>query len=173
MSDKEISTIQKLYQVLIDHYGPQGWWPILDLQDEGINPTKRGKFTGYHPGDYTIPRNENTAFEIMLGAILTQNTSWVNAEKALADLSKESKLTPSTIRDIDQEDLGKIIRSSGYYNQKATRLHILCAFLKQNPIKKLHQIFTPVLRKKLIKIKGIGPETADSILLYADRKSVV
>lgn len=162
--------IRELYDHLLSTYGPQGWWPTLKLSKNGINPTKRGRFTGYHPKNYEIPNDNQTSFEIMLGTILTQNTSWVNAEKALANLADQSELTPQQILTIPKEKLAEIIRSSGYYNQKSERLHILSKFIQKNPINALKKLPVEETRKKLLHVKGIGPETADSILLYALKK---
>ncbi len=72
-----LSALHRFHLELLETYGPQGWWPLLG--HVGINPTKTGSLTGYHPGDYTFPRNEIERFEICTGAILTQNTAWPKA----------------------------------------------------------------------------------------------
>jgi endonuclease-3 related protein len=133
-----ILDIKSVYQVLREQHGKQEWWP----------------------GD--------SAFEIMIGAILTQNTAWTNVEKALANLKQAGVLSLPGILDIAQDSLAKLIRPSGYYNQKAERLQGFCAWLsEQGGINSLQQRDTLDLRKDLLAIHGIGPETADDILLYA------
>lgn len=170
MNVKFAKCILDLYDQLLATYGHQGWWPILKLSNNGVNPTERGTFTGYHPENYEIPNTNQTSFEIMLGAILTQNTSWVNAEKALANLATHIILSPSEILDIPINELAQIIRPSGYYNQKSERLHIFSEFILKNRITRLKKLNIEEIRKKLLQIKGIGPETADSIILYALKK---
>ncbi len=170
VNEELMDFIKSLYQQLFKQYGPQGWWPLLRLQSNQINPTNRGKFTGYHPNNYTIPESEIEIFEIILGAILTQNTSWTNAETALANLSKSTSLTPKELIAIPIETLALLIKSSGYFNQKSTRLHIIAEFFLNNPISNLVSLPVDEIRIQLLAIKGIGPETADSILLYALKK---
>ena len=82
-----MNKIFKIYNKLYSTYGPQGWWPLLD--HKGINPTKTGSINGYHINDYSFPKNENQKFEICLGPILTQNTNWINVEKALIKLNNK------------------------------------------------------------------------------------
>ncbi len=158
-----------IYQELLAQYGRQGWWPLLRLQQEGRNPTRRGQYTGYHPSDYTSPTSEGEILEVMVGAILTQNTSWVNAEKSLHDLHSGGFIDIGEILTIDRELLAEIIRSSGYFNQKAIKLKNLCRFLSENPITALQQKPLSEVRAMLLGVNGIGPETADSMLLYAYR----
>ncbi len=153
-----MSKIKKFYEKLLKKYGPQGWWPLLDCK--GCNPTKTGSIQGYHPGDYSYPKNENQKFEICIGAILTQNTSWPQVEKALINLKKINTINPEKIKNIEIEKLCSAIKPAGYFNQKAKKLKIFSEFfinLKGRVPK----------RDELLKIWGIGPETADSILLYA------
>jgi len=164
--------IKKLYFLLYEHYGPQGWWPIIELEGHNSNPTNRGEFRGYHPEDYTIPNNEMQMFEVMLGAILTQNTSWSNAEKALKSLKKNIGFLPKKIMNTEHEELAEIIRSSGYYNQKARRLKTLSKYILKHPIRKLNKKKIPALRKELLNLKGVGPETADSMILYGLKKPI-
>ncbi|MFW6383300.1 MAG: endonuclease III domain-containing protein [Nanoarchaeota archaeon] len=152
--------INQKYCELLQKHGPQGWWPLMDVK--GCNPTKTGSSRGYHPGDYSYPKNEKQRFEICLGAILTQNTSWTNVEKALYNLYEINCIDPKKILKIDDEKLKKAIRSAGYFNQKAKKLKIFADFFI-----KLNNVPT---REKLISLWGIGPETADSILLYAHKK---
>ncbi|MHA1746722.1 MAG: endonuclease III domain-containing protein [Promethearchaeota archaeon] len=165
-------SLSELYDLLYTHYGPQGWWPLinLNLQNEGVNPTLRGTFTGYHPTNYALPRTEEEIFEVMIGAILAQNTSWTNADKALGNLHSHNMLSLSKIRRLSHEELGLFIRSSGFFNQKAQRITDLCSFLLRHPISELTSMETTDLRSKLLILKGVGPETADSMLLYGLKK---
>jgi endonuclease III related protein len=165
-------TLKDLYNSLYSIYGPQGWWPLLDCQENNCNPTNRGLFTGYHMKDYELPSTEGGMFEIMLGAILTQNTSWTNAEKALFELQKHNLLKISNYKDINVENLAEYIRSSGYYNQKAKKILNLIDCLEKNPIDALLKMKILPLREKLLEINGVGPETADSIILYALKKPI-
>jgi endonuclease-3 related protein len=154
--------IKTSYKKLYNLYGPQGWWPLLDVK--GTNPTKTGGVKGYHPGDYIYPKNESQKFEICVGAILTQNTAWTNVEKALLNLKMCKALSANTIISLQDEELGELIRPAGYYNQKARRLKIFAEFyakLKGSPD-----------REQLLALWGIGKETADSILLYAYKEPI-
>ena len=146
----------KVYNRLLSHYGPQGWWPIHN--HKGSNPTKTGSSKGYHPKDYSFPRNKKEQFEICMGAILTQNTSWPNVEKAIINLHKIKCTTPKAIIDVDDKTLKEAIRPAGYFNQKSAYLKAFADFFIKNK--------NPT-REELLKVKGVGPETADSILLYA------
>lgn len=149
--------LKRKYDELIAKHGKQGWWPLMEVK--GCNPTKTGSHRGYHPGDYSYPKNERQRFEICVGAILTQNTSWTNVEKALANLYEINCLKPESIAAMEDEKLKEAIRPSGYFNQKAKKLKVFAEFflgLKGNPG-----------RDELLQLWGIGPETADSILLYA------
>jgi endonuclease III related protein len=153
--------IGKIYNCLFASYGPQGWWPLTELHEAGgINPTKTGSIQGYHPADYTYPQTRNQQFEIICGALFTQNTSWMQVEKALLNLKQIHSLSPESILSLDLETLKEAIRPAGYYNQKATHLKRLTSwFLKLGN--------RVPLREELLSLKGVGPETADSILLYA------
>ncbi|WP_291565176.1 MULTISPECIES: endonuclease III domain-containing protein [unclassified Clostridium] len=127
----------QIYNLLLTAYGKRSWWPA------------------------------KTAFEMMVGAILTQNTSWTNVEKAIANLGYN--LSPEFIETVSNKELGEIIRPSGYYNQKAIRLKALTLWFKKYSydIKNIKGIDGQVLRDELLEIKGVGRETADSILTYA------
>lgn len=134
-----------IYQRLYKAFGPQHWWPA------------------------------RTPFEVTAGAILTQNTSWNNVEKAIENLRAANCLSPRKIRDISLPRLAKLIRPSGYYNIKAKRLKSFIDFLFQEysgSLPQMSKINLPKLRQQLLSVKGIGPETADSILLYACKKPV-
>jgi endonuclease-3 related protein len=135
----------KVYQAMLKTHGYRHWWP----------------------GD--------TPFEIMVGAILTQNTAWKNVEKTIAGLKKEKLLSISGIRKVPLAKLAKVIRPSGYFNQKAKKLKGLVRHMDQEysgSLKRMKQQPLPALREKLLEVWGIGPETADSILLYALEKPV-
>ena len=147
-----MTKIPKIYKTLLDLYEPQGWWPLSDI----------GRHNCYHPKDYTYPKTDNQQFEICIGAILTQNTAWKNVEKAITNLNNSNLLSPQSIHDADIDLLKQCIRPAGYFIQKTRKLRIFTDFyigLKGN---------TPS-RQQLLNLWGIGPETADSILLYAYR----
>ncbi|MHA1895934.1 MAG: endonuclease III domain-containing protein, partial [Promethearchaeota archaeon] len=175
MSEKKNNRIYKqknidlmvVYERLIQKYGPQGWWPLISCQDWDENPTKRGQVRGYHPQNYELPIKTEDIYEVMFGAILTQNTTWPNAERAVLALREADLIDPMKIIQIDNEKLAEVIKPSGYYNQKAIKLKNLCKFLTQNPISSLKKMDLYRLREKLLAIKGVGEETADSIILYA------
>jgi endonuclease-3 related protein len=153
-----MNKFQNIYAILHKEYGPQGWWP---LTPDGETRTK------HHSGN---PKSEQHRFEIMLGAILTQNTAWTNVEKALEQLHKNKLVHYDKILSTKKEKLASLIRSAGYYNQKAERLAIISRFVKEHTIKGLMKKDTAALREMLLSVKGIGPETADSIVLYAFEK---
>lgn len=164
--------IKKIYDYLLDAYGPQGWWPLTELHSNGgSNPTKTGSVQGYHPGDYTYPRNHTQQFEIICGALLTQNTSWPQVETALLKLKQLKALSPEGILGLAPETLKEAIKPAGYYNQKAGRLKVLAEWFsdlqERRPERSLEIIQRIPTREELLSLKGVGPETADSILLYA------
>ena len=134
-----------IYKKLYAAFGPQHWWPA------------------------------ETPFEVMLGAILTQNTSWQNVERALEGLKKNNLLSPQRLYQLSLQRLAKLIRHSGYFNIKAQRLKEFLRFFMvdfQADISKMRRCRLSKLRQQLLAVKGIGPETADSILLYALRKPI-
>ena len=152
--------IRKIYNCLFTSYGPQGWWPLTELRKKGgTNPEKTGSVMGYHPADYTYPQTRNQQFEIICGALLTQNTSWIQVEKTLLNLKQIHSLSSESILSLDQETLKEAIRPAGYYNQKALRLKTLACWFSELGDR------VPA-REELLSLKGVGPETADSILLY-------
>jgi endonuclease-3 related protein len=134
-----IKTPYELFERLKSHYGSQHWWPA------------------------------ETSYEVIVGAVLTQNTNWKNVEKAIDNLKKDNVLSPEKVLEKSSDRLKKLIRPSGFYNAKESSLRRLTMFVYNNNIKCMP---TEKLRKKLIEIKGVGPETADSILLYAYRRPV-
>ncbi len=149
---------ERLYRVLLEAYGPQGWWPLLAIR--GTNPTASGSLRGYHPGDYTYPRDAAQRFEIAVGAILTQNTAWPNVEQALRALQARDALRPEALLALEQDALEQAIRPSGYFRVKSRKLHELASFW-------LRLAGRAPTRQELLGVWGIGPETADSIRLYA------
>jgi endonuclease-3 related protein len=133
-----------IYHHLLDHYGPQHWWPAED------------------------------PFEMMVGAVLTQSTTWTSVEKAIDNLKTGGVLSPEAIRQLSLSELAALIFSSGYYNAKALKLKSLVAYLEeyQDDLDRLFTIDTCQLRRELLSVYGIGEETADSILLYAAERPV-
>jgi endonuclease-3 related protein len=137
------SLLMEIFYKLLKAFGPRQWWP----------------------GD--------TPFEVMVGAILTQNTSWKNVEKAIQKLKTRRVLTPKGIHRLKTSDLASLIRSSGFYRIKADRLMSFVDFLFEEfegKIERMKKEPFERLRKRLLEVKGIGQETADSILLYALQK---
>ncbi len=148
-----VGDYQTLYEILLEQYGPQGWWPLIELKE--TEP-----YTGYHIADYSWPKLPIHRFEIAIGAILTQNTAWKNVETALRQLQDAHLLSPQAMLDATETKLKTAIKPSGYFNQKARKLREWCGFYEQ-----LDGAIPS--RESLLTIWGIGPETADSILLYA------
>jgi len=141
--------ILNIYSILLEKYGRQGWWPV---NSKNADKKSRG-------------------FEIAIGAILTQNTSWKNVEKAMNNLIEKNLLSPELILKTPLSGIAECIKPAGYYNQKAERLKIFSEFFL-GEFDRLKEIDTGKARQKLLSVKGIGPETADSILLYALNKPV-
>ncbi len=135
--------IWKVYQKLLSIYGKQNWWPA------------------------------ETPFEVCVGAILTQNTNWQNVEKAIENLKKHNLLSPEKIPPTPLSTLQSLIKPAGFYKQKAKYLKNLSLFIIENGgLENLQKENLQALRKKLLKVKGVGRETADSILLYALNKKI-
>ena len=154
-------SFRRLYQQLYRHFGPQGWWPT----------TPRGETRPrYHLGTDRRTLEEREQWEIIVGAILTQNTSWHNVEQALAALSARQALDLPALLALDVDELAELIRPSRYFNQKAHRLQDIARYIDENyrgSTAALLRRPAVLLRRELLSLKGIGPETADSILLYA------
>ena len=150
--------ILKIYRELYKLYGPQGWWPLMDLESENLNKT--GATHGYHPLNYDLPETENQKYEIILGAILTQNTTWTSAEKALLNLKELNALNPDKLLTLDEDVLKEAVRPAGFLNQKSRYLVNITRFFISL------EGDTPT-RNNILMVKGVGNETADSILLYA------
>jgi len=132
--------LMDIYERLLGQFGHRNWWPA------------------------------ETPFEVMIGAILTQNTAWVNVEKAIQNLARAGALTPFAIAAFTVEELAELIQPSGYYRQKAERLQLFASYLMDRYGGDPQRLLNGPLdntREELLAQKGIGPETADSILLYA------
>jgi len=130
--------LQALFQQLFTAYGPRHWWPA------------------------------DTPFEMMVGAILTQNTAWTNVERAISALKVEGWLTAATLRDAPLNRLEQAVRPAGYFRQKSIRLQGFARFyLEQGEANAMRQVPLPEMRERLLAVNGVGPETADSMLLYA------
>jgi len=150
-----------LYEELLARYGCQGWWPVMDCP--GTLAEKDGLHLGYHPGDYSYPHTQRQAFEICCGAILTQNTAWANARAALANLAALGTIEPEQLLRLPGDALARAIRPAGYFNVKARKLVVFARFFQG-----LNGRIPG--REELRAVWGIGPETADSIRLYAYRQ---
>jgi endonuclease-3 related protein len=139
------SEIPQYYTALLSRYGPQNWWPA------------------------------RSRFEVIVGAYLTQNTNWSNVEKAVLNLRRAHRLSVAAIRSIPLDELETLVRPSGYFRQKARNLKTFIAFLDRHYSGSLSRMFaepTEKLRAELLELNGVGPETADSILLYAGNHPV-
>jgi endonuclease-3 related protein len=138
----------KIFNQLFKKYGSRGWWPVV---------------------------GRNSLFEICVGAILTQNTAWTNVEKAIKSILVANLMNPKAIIKCPSAKLQKCIRSSGYYKQKSKKLKIFSEWLIKNYQGDLRLFFKKSLisaREELLILWGIGPETADSVLLYAGKKTI-
>ncbi len=134
------NNLKSIYETLYNHYGPQHWWP------------------------------GNSTFEIMVGAVLTQNTNWTNVEKAINNLKNANMLSLDAFINAENETIAELIRPAGYFNVKTKRLKNLCIWLAQmcdGDLDSLKDLPLYSIREQLLEVKGIGRETADSILLYA------
>jgi len=143
--DRKEKQIQAYYRILFSTWGCQHWWPA------------------------------RTRFEVIVGAYLTQNTGWTNVERALSSLRSARLLNLEGIRQAALPELERLIHCAGYFRQKARRLKTFVAFLDQHYGGSLSKLFsqpTPKLRQELLSLNGVGPETADSILLYAGEHPV-
>ncbi|HET6420753.1 MAG TPA: endonuclease III domain-containing protein [Geobacteraceae bacterium] len=133
----------EIFDALLNHFGPLFWWPA------------------------------ETPFEVCVGAILTQNTNWANVEKAIANLKTEGLLAPQALHDVDSARLAEVIRPAGFFNVKSVRLKEFIDYLFKccdGDLDRLFAVDWRELRGELLKVRGIGPETCDSILLYAGNK---
>ena len=136
--------ILQLFEILLEHYGPQNWWPC----QSGVR------------------------WEIITGAILTQNTAWTNVEKAIANLLAVSVMSPESALATPDDELQELIRPTGFFKQKCDYLKAMAAFMLEREEEFLRSDDVLALRKQLLAVKGVGRETADSILLYAFNKPI-
>lgn len=135
--------LRSIFQQLLAQYGPQDWWP------------------------------GETAFEVMVGAVLTQNTAWTNVERAIVNLTANASLSPERILTVDEAQLAEWIRPSGYFNIKARRLRNYCRwYTDAGGYHALSKLPDMELRRALLTVNGVGPETADDIILYAFERPV-
>lgn len=146
-----MNVFMKIYYKLFTSYGPQGWWPLSD--------------SGYHPSKYYLIKTHSQIFEVYVGAILAQSTSWKNVEKAIFNLKKNNLLNPKSLIEENKNLVKQAIRSTRYYNLKYDRLIDISKFY----LELKNRMPT---RHELLSVKGIGPETADTILLYAHREPI-
>ena len=145
MESRNSQLLREMFDLLLGHFGPQNWWP------------------------------GGTGLEMMVGAVLTQNTNWKNVQKAIENLKQKNLLSLEALKALSLEELAREIRPSGYYNIKAKRLRNLLGFLADRYEADLEQFLedtTEALREGLLSVNGIGPETADSILLYAAQRPI-
>ncbi|MDD3476037.1 MAG: endonuclease III domain-containing protein [Sulfurimonas sp.] len=140
-----MSKIYRIYKTLYELYGPQGWWPIIGH--------------GYHKLDYSFPKNQDEIFEVCLGSILTQNTTFTSVVKSLNNLHIKGALNIDSIEAMDIEELKEAIKPSGYFNQKTRYILEFIRFYKNLD-------GSVPTREALLSVIGIGEESADSILLY-------
>jgi endonuclease-3 related protein len=137
--------LNQIYKLLLKAYGPQKWWPA------------------------------ESSLEVMVGAVLTQNTNWQGVEKAIAKLKRVNLLDPHKLKAIPTEELSRLIKPAGYFNLKARRLKNLIGMVVEaygGDLAAMGQTETAQLRQKLLLVNGVGPETADSILLYACHRPI-
>jgi endonuclease-3 related protein len=152
-----MNKIYKIYTILFKKYGAQGWWPYMNF--DGVNGSKMGNIEGYHIGDYSYPKNNDQIFEVALGSILTQNTTFTSVIKAMKNLNTHGGITKDHIKALSIVELKNSIRPAGYFNQKANYILNYIEFYESLDSK------VPT-RDEVLKVKGVGEETADSILLY-------
>ncbi len=143
--DRVKKYLNEMFVILFRTFGPQHWWPA------------------------------ETPFEVAIGAILTQNTNWQNVEKAISNLKEKGLLNPKGLYSVDEPTLAGLIRPAGYFNIKTRRIKSFVNFIMtefNGRIEEMSGVDCKILRRKLLDVEGIGPETADSILLYALNKPV-
>ena len=137
--------LMEMFDLMLNHFGPQNWWPA------------------------------ETDLEVMVGAVLTQNTNWKNVERAIENLKDKGLLSVANLNATPNSELAHLIRPAGYYNIKAKRLKNLMYFIAERYQADLSMFMeddTQTLRQGLLSVNGVGPETADSILLYAAHRTV-
>lgn len=146
-----------LYERLMDHFGPRLWWPVTP--EAGGEPEYSGG-----------PRTDTQRLEVILGAILAQNTAWRGAARALGNLYSAGLVDFKRLLDVPLDQLAPLLRPSGYFNQKALKIQALVRFINERfglRWQDFLRVETAALRQRLLDVRGIGPETADCIVLYA------
>ena len=170
-SSKLESRIAAAIAQMAKTYGPQGWWPVASERRSFTNSRGPREQQGYHPDQFDFPLHAPRALEICAGALLTQNTAWTNVRKALAGLRSKRIVTPERLLSTDIQSLRNTIRPGGYFNQKSRYVRALAEWFVQCDRGLLGATRSRELlestRPKLLQVLGVGPETADSILLYA------
>jgi endonuclease-3 related protein len=137
--------LNEIYELLVKAYGPQHWWPA------------------------------ESPLEVMVGAVLTQNTNWQGVEQAIANLKRDNLLNQHKLKALSTEELSRLIKPAGYFNLKARRLKNLIEMVTEaygGDLAAMEQMETAQLRQDLLLVNGVGPETADSILLYAFHRPI-
>ena len=169
--------MRAIYRRLREGYGSQGWWPTTAAAT--TEPR-------YHPGDTARQLSEEERWEVVVGAVLTQNTTWLSATKAIRSLQERKSLQPARLARLSLTELSRLIRPSRYHNQKARRLHDIASYVLRQYAGSVNAFLDcgpppgiagrgphksdEQLRQELLYLDGIGPETADSILLYAAQR---
>jgi len=166
--------LDRLRRVLCDTmscHGPLGWWPVRCERRPIRERLGERETCGYHPGRYQVPATRGGRFEVLMGAVLTQNTAWTNVERALDELFRRGVRTPERLLAQEPEQLSRLIRPAGYFNQKARYLRAVSAWFLEHDrrLARLPRTRETVdrVRGSLLGVLGVGPETADSVLLYA------
>lgn len=161
MGESQRHALYGLYRSLYAHFGAQGWWPTTPAGEQRPR---------YYPNRQPEDLRPEEQWEIVTGALLTQNAAWRNVEQALGNLSAHGLLGLQEIAALELDELAVLLRPSGYYRQKARRLQGLAVYLMERHAGDLAAFLRQPamsLRRELLTLEGIGPETADSILLYA------
>ncbi len=143
--DRVRNQLMSIFESLLSHFGPRHWWPA------------------------------ESPLEVIFGCILTQNVAWKNVEQAISNLKARNLIDIKSMLAVDNDELAELIRPARYYNQKAAALKNICCFILENYDGSLSELFKleiAELRKQLLKLKGVGKETADSIILYAAEKPI-
>lgn len=165
--------LRRALVLMLEQYGPQGWWPVRLESRRFVDPMGERQRHGYHPSEFEFPATPGGRWEVVCGAVLTQNTAWRNVEVALSALHDAGIRSARAVRACEVARLAALIRPAGYFNQKAIYLRQLAdwfleydAVLSKSPPSR---ILLEHSRPTLLGVRGVGPETADSILLYAYR----
>ena len=173
MPDTFCKRIRAAIERMACEYGPQGWWPIASEVQRFAPSNDPRRLEGYHPGEFDFPQTIAGRFEICCGAVLTQNTAWTNVRHALEGLLVANALSAKRLLLLPEEQLASVIRPAGYFNQKASYLRAVALWFQANDARLVRSerslLALETARPILLKVRGVGPETADAILLYAYR----